>query len=122
MVTLESLITEVAEWIEKNIHKPLTIDDVAAHAGYSKWHLQRVFFKVKHVGLGTWIRNRKLAHAAHDLIHSQDNVIDICFRYGYDSQQSFSRTFSKRYHVPPFKFRKLNTPAAFCTAECHQQH
>lgn len=34
---------DLIDWIEKNLTDKLTIDDVAARAGYSKWHLQRIF-------------------------------------------------------------------------------
>ncbi|EOZ9276167.1 AraC family transcriptional regulator [Enterobacter hormaechei] len=29
--------------MDSNLHKPLKIEDVAARAGYSRWHLQRSF-------------------------------------------------------------------------------
>ena len=30
------------EWIDDNLHHTLRMDDIARHAGYSKWHLQRL--------------------------------------------------------------------------------
>ena len=37
------VIDTIVEWIDDNLHQPLRIDDIARHAGYSKWHLQRLF-------------------------------------------------------------------------------
>lgn len=37
------VIETLTDWIDDNLHKPLRIDDIARHAGYSKWHLQRLF-------------------------------------------------------------------------------
>ncbi|WP_312240634.1 helix-turn-helix domain-containing protein [Pantoea sp.] len=104
----EHIIHELSEWIGKNINRPLRIEDVAERAGYSKWHLQRMFHRVMHVSLGNYIRNKKLYLAAQDLIEGKDSVITISVKYGYESQQSFTRTFVKKYRVPPATFRRIN--------------
>lgn len=103
----EDIIHELTGWIEVNINKPLKIDDVAEKSGYSKWHLQRMFCRVMDISLGHYIRDKKMRLAAQDLIDSQESIMDISVKYGYDSQQSFTRTFSKKYHVPPATFRRL---------------
>lgn len=109
MLKLEGMIDEITLWIADNINQRITIDDVAARAGYSKWHLQRIFSKQKKATLATWIRDKKLLSAAHDLLYTTDSIIDISLRYGYDSQQSFTRTFSKKFNVSPCRFRKINS-------------
>jgi AraC family multidrug resistance transcriptional activator len=47
MFRTEDIIDEITQWIDSNLHKPLKIEDVAARAGYSRWHLQRIFVQVK---------------------------------------------------------------------------
>lgn len=113
MIKLEVLIAEITQWIDENIHHPLSINDVAARSGYSKWHLQRIFFQMKGINIATYIRDRKLALAASDLLESRDKVIEIGFRYGFDSQQSFTRSFSRKYSIPPQKYRQLYTEKYF---------
>ena len=54
------VIDTIVEWIDDNLHQPLRIDDIARHAGYSKWHLQRLFLQYKGESLGRYIRERKL--------------------------------------------------------------
>ncbi|WP_448667906.1 helix-turn-helix domain-containing protein [Enterobacter mori] len=51
--------------------------------------------------------------AANDLIVSRDKVLDIGFRYGFESQQSFTRSFTKKYNVPPQAYRRLYTEKHF---------
>ena len=46
MTISAQVIDTIVEWIDDNLHQPLRIDDIARHAGYSKWHLQRLFFTV----------------------------------------------------------------------------
>lgn len=93
MFKTEDIIDEISQWIDSNLHKPLRIEDVAARAGYSKWHLQRVFFQVKRISLGKYIRDRRLSRAAKDLVETNDSIMEIAFKYGFDSQQTFTRVF-----------------------------
>ena len=55
------VIDTIVEWIDDNLHQPLRIDDIARHAGYSKWHLQRLFLQYKGESLGRYIRERQTA-------------------------------------------------------------
>ena len=47
MTISAQVIDTIVEWIDDNLHQPLRIDDIARHAGYSKWHLQRLFLQYK---------------------------------------------------------------------------
>lgn len=69
MTISAQVIDTIVEWIDDNLHQPLRIDDIARHAGYSKWHLQRLFLQYKGESLGRYIRERKLLLAARDLRH-----------------------------------------------------
>ena len=68
------VIDTIVEWIDDNLHQPLRIDDIARHAGYSKWHLQRLF-TVQRESLGRYIRERKLLLAARDLRDTDQRVL-----------------------------------------------
>ncbi|MDM7221395.1 helix-turn-helix domain-containing protein [Klebsiella grimontii] len=101
----KDIIDEITKWIDSNLNKPLKIEDVAARAGYSKWHLQRIFLQVKEVSLGKYIRDTKLRLAAKDLTGTNEAVMVIALKYGFDSQQTFTRVFSKKYKLPPLRYR-----------------
>ena len=61
MTISAQVIDTIVEWIDDNLHQPLRIDDIARHAGYSKWHLQRLFFTVQRESLGRYIREEAAA-------------------------------------------------------------
>ncbi len=106
------IIYSLTDWIEKNLDKTLSIDEVAAKSGYSKWHLQRMFRGVKKQTLGGYIRERRLTLAAEALCLTQRPVFDIAMQYGYDSQQTFSRVFRRQFS---------QTPTAYRHTMCHQR-
>ncbi|SVJ51041.1 right origin-binding protein [Klebsiella pneumoniae] len=41
-----NIIRDLLAWLDNNLDQPLSLDNVATKAGYSKWHLQRMFKEV----------------------------------------------------------------------------
>ncbi|HDL7808499.1 TPA: helix-turn-helix domain-containing protein [Yersinia enterocolitica] len=107
MKNRKEFIMDLIIWINNNIEMPLKIDDVAIKSGYSKWHLQRLFFSETGQSLGGGIRERKLNLIAETLITTNESLINIAIQFGFDSQQSLTRAFRKRYNLPPHKYRKI---------------
>ena len=65
-------------------------------------------FTVQRGSLGRYIRERKLLLAARDLRDTDQRVYDICLKYGFDSQQTFTRVFTRTFNQPPGAYRKEN--------------
>lgn len=105
-MTESKFVNALIEWIDSNAGQNLKIDDVAKKSGYSKWHLQRLFSQHTGTTLGQYIRVRRVRLAARDLLMTNETVIQISVKYGFESQQSFTRTFQKYYELPPAAFRK----------------
>ena len=105
MTISAQVIDTIVEWIDDNLHQPLRIDDIARHAGYSKWHLQRLFLQYKGEP-GALYSRKKLLLAARDLRDTDQRVYDICLKYGFDSQQTFTRVFTRTFNLPPGAYRK----------------
>ena len=101
----DDIISTLTDWIDSNLEKTLSIDEVAAKSGYSKWHLQRMFRSVTKQTLGGYIRERRLTLAAEALRLTQRPVFDIALQYGYDSQQTFSRVFRRQFAQTPTAYR-----------------
>lgn len=102
------VIKEIVEWIDTRLDQPLRIEDVARYSGYSKRHLQRLFFQHESVSLGEYIRERKMQCAARDLRETMLTIRVIGCRYGYSSQQIFTRIFTRRFSMAPGLYRKYH--------------
>ncbi len=100
------VIETITGWIDNNIHRRLRIEDIARYSGYSKWHFQRIFLYYKGESIGRYIRIRKLQLAAQDLKNTQERIVDISVKYGFDSQQSFNRLFTRSFKMSPGTYRK----------------
>lgn len=108
----EEIIHSLTQWINQNLGKSLSIDEVAAKSGYSKWHLQRMFRAVTQKTLGDYIRERRLVMAADALRKTRRPVFDIALQFGYDSQQTFSRVFRRQFDQTPTAYRQAMRNAA----------
>lgn len=98
------IIRDLLAWLEGHLDQPLSLDNVAAKAGYSKWHLQRMFKDVTGHAIGAYIRARRLSKSAVALRLTARPILDIALQYRFDSQQTFTRAFKKNSLPLPQRF------------------
>ncbi|HEJ9146206.1 TPA: helix-turn-helix domain-containing protein [Serratia marcescens] len=110
-------ITDLKAWIDNNLEEKLDINTVAGRAGYSKWHLQRMFKRQTGYALGEYIRMQKLKVSAERLANSGEPIVSVAISLGFDSQQSFNRSFKRQFGQTPGDWRRaLAQPASVrCT-------
>ena len=106
MTISAQVIDTIVEWIDDNLHQPLRIEEIARHAGYSKWHLQRIFKEHTGQPLGEYIRAKKLQKSIERLAHSNEPILNVAIALGFDSQQSFNRSFKRQYGQAPGAWRR----------------
>ncbi|HHU2771478.1 TPA: helix-turn-helix domain-containing protein, partial [Escherichia coli] len=92
-------INDLARWIDDHLEMELSVDIVAKKAGYSKWYLQRLYKYVIGIPLGRYIRDSRLTNAAEELRSTTESVTTIAFKYQFDSQQTFTRAFTRRFGI-----------------------
>lgn len=106
-------IKKALDFIEENIHRQLTISEIAAVAGYSAYHFQRLFSGAIGEPLREYVRGRKLTNAARLLATSQTSILDLALEAGFESQEAFSRAFKRMFSVSPGAFRKNDVQPYF---------
>lgn len=100
------VIQDLIDYIEDNLSEALSIDKVAAHAGYARHHFQRLFSAATGTTLGGYITHRRLTLAACKLVQTKTRIIEIALEAGYGSQEAFSRAFKEMYSFTPAQFRQ----------------
>jgi AraC family transcriptional regulator, mar-sox-rob regulon activator len=107
------IIRDLLVWLESHLDQPLSLDNVAIKAGYSKWHLQRMFKNITGHAIGAYIRARRLTKAAVALRLTGRPILDIALQYRFDSQQTFTRAFKKQFNQTPAGYRRAAEWVAF---------
>ena len=103
---MNTFTRDLLDWIEKNLTGKLTIDDVSLKAGYSKWHLQRMFREDTGFQLASYIRYRKLNKAAMILKMTHMPAVEISELLGFSTQQTFTRSFTRHFGAAPGRYRE----------------
>lgn len=88
-------------YIEDNLTKDIQIKNVAERAYVSEYHFQRIFTALCGFSVAEYIRNRRMALAASELVAKDVKVIDVAMKYGYDSPDSFTRAFTRFHGITP---------------------
>ncbi|MCL1951481.1 MAG: AraC family transcriptional regulator [Oscillospiraceae bacterium] len=103
-------ITQALHYIESSITQDIGVDDVAGKVYASSANFQRIFNLVTGMTIGDYIRSRRLSLAAQDILAGQ-KLIDVAMKYQYDTQESFSKAFTRFHGVTPSGLRKTGTGA-----------
>ncbi|MDZ7836373.1 MAG: effector binding domain-containing protein [Alkalibacterium sp.] len=92
--------------MEDHLMEEISYSDVAKHLYLSNYHFQRVFSLITGVTPNEYIRSRRLSMAGEELTLSQAKIIDVAYKYGYESPESFSKAFTRFHGVSPGKAKK----------------
>lgn len=98
-------LKKVIDYIENNIEQNISIEDISREVGISSFYLQRSFQMVTGYSIGEYIRKRKLYLAAVDIKNSDSKIIDIAYKYGYETPESFTKAFTRFHNVTPSKVK-----------------
>ena len=93
-------------YMEDHLTDDVSLDDVARVVHLSPFFLQRGFSLMTGYGVGEYLRNRRLCQAALDLQGTGEKVIDIAFRYGYETPESFTKAFTRFHGATPTQVRE----------------
>ncbi len=99
--------------IQENIDAPLTVETLAAVAGFSPFYFHRIFAAYLHETTSDYVRRIRLEWAARRLILSRDQVTQIALAAGYETPAAFGRAFKKRFQLSPRAFRRLRRPTLY---------
>lgn len=92
-------------YIDKNLFRNLTVEDLAIKFGYSVQHFRHVFSYYFGITPSDYIRKQRL-HIAAKKIREGEDVAKVAKSYGFSSYQGFARAFKKEFHVSLSQYRK----------------
>ena len=97
---------ESIDFMERNLTDELDIEEIAGKAALSPFYYQRIFGALCGMTVGEYIRARRMTLAAQELNRKDVKVIDVAVKYGYDSPDSFTKTFQKFHGITPSQARE----------------
>jgi AraC-like DNA-binding protein len=101
------LVERVIQSMHRQLHEPLSLEDMADIAHLSPSYFNRVFHRRVGVPPGEFLAALRLEGAKRLLLTTSLSVTDICFDLGYSSLGSFTTRFTQLIGVSPRQLRQL---------------
>lgn len=99
---------ETALWyVESHLRDAVTLDQVAAVAGVSRFHLARAFASATGLPVMRYLRGRRLTEAARALASGGADILGVALEFGYGSHEAFTRAFRDQFGATPHRIRDL---------------
>lgn len=99
------LILRAHKFIQDNLHKNISIEDVAKHIHLSIFYFSRLFKDKTGVTYTEYLIELRLEKSKMLLLTTNDTVASIAKRVGYTETNSFSRLFKSRVGISPSQYR-----------------
>lgn len=101
-----AVINQAISYIFEHMDEDITVEDVAHHCAYSKYHLTRMFKEDTGETLYHFIKSVRLERSAWRLkVEKEKSITEIGEEYGYSSS-NFATAFKKHLDLSPAAFRK----------------
>lgn len=98
----------VTDHIDKNLHRPMALEELAAVAHFSRFHFHRIFASVVGETLNHYVQRLRIERAASRLIlHPHTSITAIALECGFASSASFARTFRDAFEMSATQWRSL---------------
>ncbi len=104
------------DYIESCLGEEINPQEIARIMACPFTVFQRSFIQITGIPVSEYVRRRKLSCAAYDLQNTEEKVIDIALKYGYESPDAFSAAFKRLHGVPPSAARDQGAKLSFY---CH---
>jgi AraC family transcriptional regulator len=107
--TVIAELNRLVELVEERLTGDLDVAGLAAGLGTTEYHLRRMFSSLAGMPLSEYVRRRRMAVAAADVLGKED-LLSIAVRYGYGSTEAFGRAFRSVHGVGPGDVRRDGGP------------
>lgn len=103
-------LKKAIDYMEVHLLADIGAKEVADAIHISPFYFQKGFKIVTGYSVGEYLRNRRLYLAGLDVIKGRnvlvkEKIIDLAYKYGYDTPESFTKAFSRFHGLSPMQLR-----------------
>lgn len=109
MDTNDFRLTKMVEYMERNYHQVITLEDMAKKFYLSTGYLSRYFKQKMGMGFSRFLMNIRLKHSVKDLLYTNDTISQISMKNGFANTKSFTSLFKEMYGVTPHVYREKHS-------------
>lgn len=91
---------------EKNLHKQLTLEEIATYAKYSPTYLSNIFSQKSGMSIINYFNLLKIQKACSLLDFTDKKIKEIAYELAFNDPYYFSKVFTKHMHLSPREYRE----------------
>ncbi len=99
------LICNILEYLNRNINKEITIDELSVLFFFNKTYIMKKFKKELNITIHEYINTMRIYNSL-PYFRDDNHIISIAFKNGFNSLEYFSEIFKKNMGVSPIIYRK----------------
>jgi AraC family transcriptional regulator, glycine betaine-responsive activator len=103
-------LIRVAQLMEENIERPLSLEKIARSTGLSRRQIERLFKRDLNCVPKRYYLEMRLRRARELLLQTAMPIMDITAACGFQSPPHFSKCYRNQYGYPPSAERKIGGP------------
>ena len=104
---------DILEYIDMHYTDELTLDIMAVHSGFSKFHFSRLFKQYTNYTFNDYLNFRRIKAAEEMLLDPALSITEIAMQSGFSSISTFNRLFKQMKNCTPSEFRALHFKIIF---------
>jgi AraC-like DNA-binding protein len=101
-----AIVQNIIDEIEVNILEELTPNMLAERFYMSISTMNSLFKLVCNMTIMEYVRNRRLSLAGQELLMTNSRIIDLAYKYGYETPEAFAKAFTRFHGFPPSFIRR----------------
>jgi AraC-like DNA-binding protein len=105
-----ALLSQVRNYINTNLHRPLPVAAICRQFHISKTKLQGSFHESLGCSIHAFILRQRMQKAARWLRETGEPVKRVAWECGYRNVRSFNKTFKNQWQLSPDHYRKQHKP------------
>jgi AraC-like DNA-binding protein len=98
-------------YILNHLAEPMTLDEVAQHAGVSPFHFCKIFKRATGLTFTEFVNRARVEHAKRLLLKPQARITEVAYDVGFQSLSQFNRSFRRVTTQSPTEFRTHQQPS-----------
>ena len=102
-------VSEICKYIRDNLDEELSLEDLAKHFGYSKYHFSRKFKLQTGYSYKQYIEALKIEQSIESILDVNSNITRAFIDSKHESSGTFSSTFKKLTGLSPKLYKKSIT-------------
>lgn len=101
-----ALVNKINDFLEQNVHYPLSLQSVCEHFNLSKSYLCRIYKEYTSTGIMKYFNALKIKEAKKLLRQDEMNISQIADVLGYSGIHNFTRSFKSETGTSPSEYKK----------------